>query len=345
MIWENPSLLFALWIVPLIAWLLIHAHRRRIVTANRFADHAMVQRLMPAFQSPRPWFKGGAVLLGLTFLFIAGARPRFGTYFEELVQRGVDVFVVLDVSRSMLAEDVAPNRLERAKSDIRDLLKKLGGDRVGLIVFSGAPVVKVPLTTDQGFFRMALDEVGPHSAPRGGSLIGDAIRKAMEAMDQQRGRNQVIVLITDGEDQDSYPEQAAAQAAERGIKIFTVGLGDPAEGARIPVRDESGQLRYVRHEGQEVWSKMDERVLKEIALATSGAYIPAKTRAYDLGQIYEDHLAGLTRGEIREEKRKRFREQFQLFACFGLAFLLVDMMIPSYRAHSTERRDEDQEEA
>jgi Ca-activated chloride channel homolog len=347
MLWETPKLLLALWLVPLLAFLLVAAQRRRRATANRFADRAMVGRLMPALRGPRPWIKGGAVLVGLTCLIMAAARPRFGTYFEEVVQRGVDVFILLDVSKSMLAEDVSPNRLERAKSDIRDLLNKLGGDRVGLIVFSGAPVVKVPLTTDQGFFRMALDEVGPQSAPRGGSLIGDAIRKALESMDPQRDRSRVIVLITDGEDQDSFPEQAAEQAAERGVKIIAVGLGDSGEGARIPVRDEAGQLRYVRHEGQEVWSKMDERLLKQIALATSGAYIPAKTRAYDLGRIYEDHLAGLTGGEIKEEKRKRYQEQFQLFACLGLGFLLVEMTIASYRTQPLFRiwQPEDEEQS
>ena len=126
--------------------------------AQRFADPAMVARLMPSFKGARPWLKGMLILLGLTCLIVAGARPRFGVYFERITQRGVDLFVMLDVSRSMLAEDVKPNRLGRAKADIRDLLRKLPGDRVGLIAFAGRPVVKVPLTTDHGFFLMALDE-------------------------------------------------------------------------------------------------------------------------------------------------------------------------------------------
>jgi len=231
----------------------------------------------------------------------------------------------------MLAEDVAPNRLDRAKADILDLLKKLEGDRVGLIAFAGAPVELVPLTTDQGFFRMVLDDVDPDSAPRGGSLIGDAIRKAMESMEERRDRDQVIVLITDGEDHDSFPAEAAKQAAERNIRIITVGLGDTGEGARIPRRNEDGSLTFVKHDGQEVWSKMDERLLKEMALTTSGAYVPAQTRAYDLGSIYDEHLSKLTRGEIQAEKRKRYREQFQLFGGIGLALLLIEMLIPRFR--------------
>lgn len=336
MYWDNPSVLLGLWVLPAVAGLLVYAHRKRLSAARRFADAAMVRRLMPRLTGPRPWVKGALIVLGLGLLIVAGARPRFGFDIEKVAQRGVDLFVLLDVSRSMTAEDVAPNRLERAKSDVRDLVARLAGDRVGLIVFAGKPVVKVPLTTDQGFFHMVLDEIDPRSAPRGGTLIGDAIRKAMEAMPERRDRDQVLVLITDGEDQESYPLEAAEQAAERGIKIFTVGLGDSSEGARIPIRNTSGGLRYLKYQGQEKWSKLDERGLKEIALATGGAYIPAGTRAYDLGQVYEDHLAELARGEIREEKRKRYREQFQLFVCLGVALLLAEMAIPAYRRPTIE---------
>jgi len=339
MIWESPTLLFALWLAPLAGGAILYAHRKRKSTAQRFADTPMTERLMPSFQTARPWWKAFVLMLALSCLIVAAARPRFGVFFEEVSGRGVNMFILLDVSRSMLAEDVAPNRLARAKSDILDLLQKLEGDRVGLIAFAGAPVVQVPLTTDHGFFRMVLDDVDTDSAPRGGSLIGDAIRKAMEAMDEGRDRDQVIVLITDGEDHDSFPTEAAKQAADRNIRIIAVGLGNIGEGARIPQRSEEGNLAFMKHEGQEVWSKMDEPLLKEIALTTSGAYVPARTKAYDLGRIYDDHLAKLTRGEIRAEKRKRYREQFQLFGCIGLVLLLIEMMIPRFRDTNNETRE------
>ncbi len=335
--WGNPNVLYGLWLLPLVVAVLVYAHRKRLAAARQFADSAMVDRLMPRLRSARPWLKGALVVLGLACLVVAGARPRFGVYFEKVRQRGLDLFVLLDVSRSMTAEDVAPNRLERAKSDVRDLLSRLAGDRVGLIVFAGKPALKVPLTTDQGFFRMVLDEVDTRSAPRGGTLIGDAIRECLVAMPERRDRDQVVVLITDGEDHESYAEEAAERAAERDVKIFTVGLGAATEGARIPIRDNAGGLRYLQHEGQEVWSKVDERLLKQIALTTRGAYVAAGTRAYDLGQIYEDHLAALARGRIQEEKRKRFREQFQLFVCLGVALLLIDMAIPTYREPTTRK--------
>jgi Ca-activated chloride channel family protein len=341
--WENPTILLGLWILPLVGLLLVRAERRRRAAAQRFADAAMVARLMPALRGPRPWIKGILILVGLASLVVAGARPRFGAYFEKVTQRGLDLFVLLDVSRSMTAEDVAPNRLERAKSDIRDLLPKLLGDRVGLIAFAGKPVVVVPLTTDQGFFLSAMEEVDIHSAPRGGSLIGDAIRKAMEAMPTHRDRDHVVLLISDGDDQDSYAEDAAKQAAERGIKIFTMGLGDSQEGARIPVRDESGHKTYLKYQGQEVWTKLNERVLSQVALAAGGAYIPAGTRAYDLGQIYTEHLAGLARSEIQAEKRKRYAEQFQWFVCLGVGLLLLEMAVPSYRRSPSVRQPEEEE--
>ena len=336
--WDHPNVLFLLWILPGVAALLVVAHNKRVAAAGRFADPAMVARLMPALKSPRPWVKGSLILLGLTCLIVAGARPRFGVYFERVQRQGADVFFLVDVSRSMLAEDVAPSRLGRARSDVLDVLQRLEGDRVGLVAFAGKAVVKMPLTTDHGFFRMVLDELSPNSAPRGGSLIGDAIRKALESMEERRDRDQVLILITDGEDHDSFPVDAAKQAAERGVKIFTVGLGDSGEGARIPLRSEDGTLTYMKHEGREVWSRMDEETLKEVALATEGAYIPARTLSYDLGEVYAKYLAGLTRGEVESEKRKRFRERFQLFVCLGIFFLLLDMLVPGYprRAEITE---------
>jgi Ca-activated chloride channel homolog len=327
---DRPGMLLLLWILPLVAGLMIYAQRKRAAAARRFVQSSMLARLMPPIMGTRPWIKGTLVLLGLAAIIVACARPRFGVYFEKVVQRGVDCFICLDVSRSMLAEDVAPSRLGRAKSDIRDLLKKLAGDHVGLIVFAGKPVVKVPLTTDDGFFRTVLDEVDTHSAPRGGTLIGDAIRKAMEAMPPRADHDQIIVLITDGEDQESYAAEAAKQAAEKGIKIFTVGLGDSTEGARIPVRVESGGLTYEKDEKGEHWSKTDQDLLKQIALATGGAHIPAGTKAYDLGQIYEDHLANLARGEEENQKRKRFQERYQIFLGLGLALLALERMIPIY---------------
>lgn len=339
MSWGLPTVLFLLWLVPLTGYLVLRAQAQRRKAALAFVDAEMARRLLPAFDSARTWTKALLLMFGVGLLIISHARPRFGEYFEEISGRGVDLFVVLDVSRSMLAEDVRPNRLERAKSDILDLLERLEGDRVGLIVFAGAPVMQVPLTTDQPFFRMMLRDVDTSSAPRGGTMIGDAIRKALEAMDARADRDQAIVLITDGGDQDSFPAEAAQLAAARNVRIITVGLGDVSEGARIPNRTEDGGLNFVKHEGQEVWSKMDASLLEEIATVTQGAWVPAQTLSYDLGQIYDDHLVKLARGEINAEKRRRLHERFQWFGGLGLAVILMEMLIPGFPANSPNRRE------
>lgn len=330
MYWENPSWLLAWWLLPVMLALLIVAHRRQHAAALRFADAMMLRRLVPQSRRWRTALKYFAVLAAFGMLVAAAARPRWGVHFETVYSKGVDLYVLLDVSRSMLAEDVTPNRLERAKADIRDLLQKLAGDRVGLIPFAGAPVIKVPLTTDHNFLLNVLGEVDTTTAPRGGSLIGDAIRKALESMENRRDRDQVIVLITDGEDQDSFPEEAAKLAADKGIKIFTVGLGDTSEGRRVPVRGPDGALTYLQYDGREVWSKMDEELLKKIATLTGGAYVPARTLVYDLGEIYEQHLSQLTRGTMAFERRKRYGDRFQIFLAGALALIAIDLAVARY---------------
>lgn len=328
MTWDRPQWLFLLWLLPALGWLLWLADRRRRAAALAFAEAGLLPRLLPPRRPGRTMVRAGAIVLGIAALVVAAARPRWGEYYEHVTQRGSDLLVLLDVSRSMLAQDVAPNRLDRAKADVRDLVARLSGDRVGLIVFAGRPVLRVPLTSDHGFFLQALSEVDPASAPRGGSLIGDAIRKGIESFEARADRDRVLVLITDGEDHDSYPAEAAQQAADQNIRIFTIGLGDPREGARVPTETQDGQSAFVKYQGAEVWSKVDEKLLQEIALVTQGAYIPARTRVYDLGQVYEEHLSGLTRGELSVERRRRYRDRFQVFLALALGLLCLARFLP-----------------
>ncbi len=328
---DNPEILIGLWILPGVAWLFYWSWRRRQSAAKRFATDRMNRRLMPHENGGRRLAQATLLLLALGLIIVAGARPRFGKYFEEVTSRGADVFVLLDVSKSMNCEDVAPSRLERAKADIQDLLLQLQTDRVGLVAFAGKPVVKVPLTSDQNYYRMILDEVDSTSAPMGGTLIGDGIRRCLTAFPEQEGRDQAIVLITDGEDHESVPLEAAKLAAERGVKIFTIGLGDDKEGARIPVRDEEGKLSYLKHEGQEPWSKTNHTLLKEIAATTRGAHIPAGTKVYDLGEFYSNHLAELARAEGTDRTtREKYHEQFQVFLLLGILGLMAAASIKPY---------------
>ncbi len=320
------------WIaLPVVGGGLVYAYLARRAAAQRFVDPVMEERLFPLGGWAIPLVKGGLILVGLGLLLFGLARPQYGKReVEDIVMHGADVVILLDVSKSMTAEDVGQTRLARAKSDIRDLLARLGGDRVGLVVFAGKAVVKVPLTSDHGFFLSVLEAIDTDSAPRGGTFIGDGIRKCLEMLDPDSERDQAVVLITDGEDQGSLPLEAANDALERGVIVLAVGLGDSQEGARIPVEDELGERRFMKHDGQEVWSKLDEDILEKIALKTKGAYVPAGTLAYDLGQLYDDVLANLSRDDYHEETRPQMVERFQWPLAGGIILLMIEMLVPAY---------------
>jgi Ca-activated chloride channel family protein len=320
---DRPFFLLFLWLIPVLALLLRYAYKKKCRAAECFLAITMQKRLMPKRDGIRILFRSIVLLSALSLGLFAAAGPMFGVYFEEVSRKGADIFVLLDVSRSMLAEDVAPNRLKRAQSDIKDLLQCVVGDRIGLIVFAGKPIVKVPLTTDHGFYNEILDSVDTNSAPRGGTAIGDAIRKALDTMPPESNRDQAIVLITDGDDHESMPLEATKDAAARNVRILAVGLGDTVEGGRIPIRDAVGNLTYLKHEGHEVWSKVNEQTLKEIAQQTEGVYIPADTRTFDLGQIYMNYLSRLKGGEYQVEQRKKFRQQYQVFLAAAVLLLFV----------------------
>ena len=327
--WQHPGWLYL--ILPMaVAWLLLslNSRRRRKRAAEAFVAQAMRSRILPADSRTRFWlkllFREVALVAGL----VALAGPRFGTQYEEVVPRGSDLYVLIDVSRSMLAEDVPPSRLGRAKADVAALVNRLDGERIGLIAFAGQAVVKCPLTVDYDAFRRSLDELDPASAPRGGTAIGDAIRKALEVFHAKTERDQAILLITDGDDQQSYPLEAAAVAAERHVTIFTVGLGDATQGARIPQGATSKS--YVEYQGQQVWTKLDGTLLKEIALKTSGVYVPVGTRAYDLGELYANHLHGRSGNDTESRTRIRRMVRFQIFLALSLLALLADLFTRPY---------------
>ncbi len=297
-----------------------------------FASANLLVRLMPSVSGSRQAAKAWLLIAALTCVGSALLGPRWGTYWRQVQQKGVDIMVVLDVSRSMLAEDVTPNRLERAKLDLKDLLTILEGDRVGLITFAGVPVLKSPLTPDYGFYRLILDDVDIEAAPKGGTLVGDAIRLAVRSFDDKIKKHKVILLITDGEDHDSYPLEAAKDAYEQqGIRIYTVGLGDQTQGTRIPVEKKDGKSVYLTYEGEEVFSKMNPTVLQEIAVLTQGAYVPAGTRSIDLDEIYKQQIARLERREFKERKVERRRARFQWFVACGMILLISETWLGERR--------------
>lgn len=331
------DLLLLLWLLPLLAALMAYAAARRRRALALFAESSRIPALTAALDPLRRFVKAALLLAACGLIIIALARPAWRRIQEKAERYGRDVVFVLDVSQSMLAEDLRPNRLERAKMAIRDVLSVLQGDRVALVVFAGAAVVACPLTLDYGFFRMMLDSVDTRTVGRQGTLIGDAVRTTLrEAFDDQERQYKDIVLITDGEDHESFPLEAAAEAGGRGIRLFAVGLGDDREGQRVPVTDERGRKRFLNHGQREVWSKLDAETLRGMAAATpEGRYLHVATGAVDLGDVYRKVIAAAEKRKLESHGITRYKEQFQIFAALALLLLMVEIMIGERRREQT----------
>jgi len=320
---HHVEMLHLLWLVPLLAAHAWMASSRRREALAKFADQKLLPRLNRSLSLGRRWWKQTLALTAVALIAVALARPAWKPSPMEITRRGRDVVFLLDVSRSMLAEDLAPNRLERAKLAILDAIAKLQGDRVALVAFAGAASVKCPLTVDYGFFRMALEDLAPESVPVGGTMIGDAIRKALEEVyDSSDGQYRDLVLITDGEDHESFPVEAAAAAGQAGVRLIAIGLGDENVGRRIPVSNVAGETTFLKYKGQEVWSRLDADTLRKMAAATPGGrYLNVATGAIDFGDVYLQLIASAERRELESETVERYEEKFQIF--LGMAFLLL----------------------
>jgi Ca-activated chloride channel family protein len=315
-----------LWLVAALGVVIAVGFALRRRDLRRFASEAVLTRLLPATSMGRKYMGAALMVLALVALVAALIDPRWGVTYRQVQQRGIDLVVILDVSRSMLAEDARPNRLQRAKQYIGDLVDQLGGDRVALVTAAGNAELKCPLTVDHGAFRLALATATPEAAPRGGSLLGDALRKASEVFTDDVPDHKAVIIFTDGEDHGSYPVEAAQRLHETlSIPVFTVGIGDSDEGARIPVTVD-GQRVYLTYDGQEVWSKMNASALREIALATGGAYVPLGTGSADIGRIYAERIDPLARREFDATTVKRHNPQYQWFAGFALLLLVAESL-------------------
>ncbi|MFH0982445.1 MAG: VWA domain-containing protein [Planctomycetota bacterium] len=338
---DHAKYIHLLWLVPLLAGVFMYGFWRKQRGLRLFATANLLEALVPQVSVVRQYLKAGLLLLALASVAVALTGPRWGVYYEEVQRKGVDLVIALDVSRSMLAEDIAPNRLGRAKLAIGDLLERLEGDRVGLVTFAGAAVKKCPLTINYGSFKTALADVDTTSSPRGGTLLGDALRKAKECFLDRVKDHKAIILISDGEEQETdYPVEAARTAyEENGIIVCTVGIGDVREGARIPIV-ESGQRTFLKYDSQEVWSKMQPAVLQEMAVVGGGRYLPAETGDFDLGTIYDWLRNKLEVVEFEAQYTQRYHARFQWFAGLALALLVIETLMTDRRglSHRTETR-------
>ncbi len=337
---HDIAMLNWLWLTPLLAILFYYAARKRRDALARFADSGLLPQLNLHLNAGNRFWKATATVLAAVFLVVGLARPAWNRLPQTVKQRGRDVVFLLDVSRSMLAEDLAPNRLDRAKLAIMDAVDKLEGDRVALAVFAGAAVVKCPLTLDYGFFRMALDDVSPLSVTRGGTLIGDALRKvAGSVFDQKQSQYRDVVLITDGEDHESFPVEAAKSLGELQVRLIAIGLGDENVGKRIPITGPDGEMTFLQFNGREVWSKLDAATLREMVNATPGGrYLNVSTGAIDLGDVYRQLIASAERQDIESRTIDRYEEKFQVFLAIGFLLLAIEMLLRERKPRRERKR-------
>lgn len=329
----NREMLHLLWLTPLLIGFFWYAARQRQqLLAKLIRPAAQAKISISPHRANRIW--KAVLLLGAIMLIVAAlSRPVWNFRETTVTRAGRDVVFLLDVSRSMLARDLKPNRLQRAKLAIADCVERLQGDRVALVAFAGAASIKCPLTLDYSFFRMMLDSITTESTGQGGTMLGDAIRTTLDqVLDNQQKEFKDIILITDGEDHASFPVQAAETAGKQGVRLLVIGLGDEQEGARIPLTNEDGSSTFLTYQGQEVWTRLDGETLRQMAVVTPGGkYLPVATGTINLGDVYMDLVASADKKEFETQTITQYEEKFQIFLAMALVLLVVAMFLSERR--------------
>ena len=335
MTFESPHFLFALAALPALMMFARWVHARRAVAVSRIGDPILVERLSTGASRRVRLARLSLWFVGVALIIVALSRPQWGSEIEIVEQRGVQLMVVLDVSRSMLSQDVKPTRLDRAKLEISDLISRLRGDTVGIVLFSGASFIQFPLTADYATARTYLNSASPKAITRQGTVIGEAIETAMGGFNDKRVSQKVIIIMTDGENHEGDPIEAAQRAAEEGAVIYTVGFGSP-EGVPVAVHDEQGDVIGYRQdaEGRPIVSRLDEGALQRIAEAGMGLYFRADGPGAMDGLLHE--VGSFQDESFQSELSEKRVEQFQIFLLAGalslfLAGVLTDRLLLTSR--------------
>ena len=325
-LFANSEYLPLLLLVPLIPVTYAVLRRLRTRRIRRFGDETLVRQLMPSWSGAKGWVR--TVLFSLAFFFfvIGLARPQIGAKLSERKTRGAEVMIVLDVSNSMLAEDYSPNRLERAKLAIGRIVDKLQQDRIGLIVFAGTSFVQLPITTDYVSAKMFMNNISTESVPVQGTAIGEAILTAVRGFSAESEKSRAVIVITDGENHEDDPVEAARTAASMGIKVYAIGVGS-AEGQPIPV---NGELLRDRN-GEIVVTRLDEQTLQEVARAGNGAYVHAGNEEFGLNPILDD-IRRMEAEEFNSIVFEEYDEQYMYFFSIALVLFIVEMLVGSRRS-------------
>jgi Ca-activated chloride channel family protein len=329
---------YLLLLIPVFIGIYLMWNSWRKKALKRFGDVKVIQVLMPRFSGSRPLIKFIVLLTAYIFFVVGIADPQVGSRLEKVKRTGIDLFLVLDVSNSMLAEDIRPNRLDRAKMAINRLVDRLQGDRIGIVVFAGHAYKQLPLTTDYAAAKLFLSAVDTKIVPTQGTAIGEAINMAVESFDDNK-HNKAIVVITDGENHEDDAVGAAKAAAEKGIKVFTIGMGLP-DGAPIPIYDRNGnRLGFKKDkQGKTVVTKLNEDMLRQIAAAGDGSYVRANNATTGLSKVLDD-INKIQKQEIETRQFTDYEDRFQIFLAMALILLLVELLIADRKGKLTDKFD------
>ncbi|MDW7680775.1 MAG: VWA domain-containing protein [bacterium] len=323
----NQFYLHLLWLVPLLIVFYMLVFRWKKNALARFGQLELIQKLTMSISRKRQIVKVSLLIFAVILMILSLARPQLGTKLEQVKREGVDILIAVDVSLSMKAEDIKPNRLEKAKHAVGNFINMLQGDRVGIIAFAGEAFVQCPLTLDYGAAKMFLEILDTDLIPTPGTAIGEAILLAAKTFEQRERKYKVLLLITDGEDHGGEPLKAAEIAEKDGVVIYTVGIGS-VKGVPIPMYNESGRnIGFKKdREGQVVTSKLDELTLEKVALQTGGKYYRASGAESELDKIYEQ-ISNMEKKELASLKFSQYEDRFQYILIAAIILLIAEIFI------------------
>ena len=326
---EHPEYLYGLLVIPLLVIIYILFRLAQKKRFERFAQIGMRDQLVPSYSTRRANFKFVIFLLMVSSIILALANLQSGSKMEEVKREGIDLYLAIDVSNSMNAEDIVPSRLERSKQAINKLIADMKGDRIGVIVFADKAFVQLPITTDYSAARMFLSTINTSLVASQGTAIAEAINLALKSFPEEE-HSRAIVIISDGEDHENDAAVKAAQeAAKQGVHVYTIGMGLP-DGAPIPEYNQYGnQVGYRRdRNGNTIITRLDEQMLQKIAAAGNGIYVRASNSNVGLGKIYDD-INKLDKSEIDAKVFTDYEDQFQWFVAVAIILLLLEVLISS----------------
>src|SRR5207249_9244446 len=332
-----PEWLWGLLLIPLLVALFVRAERRGLRRLQEFVSARLLSQLAGTVNRPRRIIKFALQLLGLFLAIVSLAQPRWGYTFEDVKRKGLDLLIAVDTSRSMLSNDVQPNRLERVKLAVQDLINELQGDRVGLIAFAGRAFLQAPLTIDYDAVVEAINDLDTKTIPEGGTNISSAIALATQTFGKSAVGNRALIIFTDGEELNGDAVKTAKAAADAGVRIFTVGIGT-AQGSLIPITGDEGQTAFVKDSsGQVVKSKLDDKRLREIAEVAGGFYLHLENGPRTMRQLHDEGLAKMQAAEMDVRLSRRPIERYEWPLGAALIALALSILIPE-RGRARERR-------